>query len=151
MAARAMPPSGNMSQALLRLAEIGEHSPMYATAAGKVILAHRSDSEVDQYLHSVKLVPITKNTITDPKKLLNEIKKIRAGEIAYNSGELNEGTIAASAPVFDLYGRILAALTVITPSFRFDDKKRNTLNVRYARRQQLSQNNSGLVRTDNDA
>jgi len=98
-----------------------------------VILAHRSDAEVDQYLHSVKLVPITKHTITEPKKLLKEIEEIRAGAIAYNSRELNEDTIAASAPVFDLYGRVLAALTVITPDFRFDHQKKER--VEHALRQ----------------
>jgi len=124
MGARAMPPKGNMSQALLRLAEIGEHSPMYATAAGKAILAHRSDFEVDQYFHSVELVQITTNTITDTEQLRRQINDIRSGAIAYNFGELNEGTVAASAPIFDLYGRAVAALTVITPNFRFNNKKK---------------------------
>jgi len=127
MVARTRKPMENISRALLRLTEIGEHAPMYATAAGKAILAHRSGSEIDRYLDSVTLVPFTKNTITDTERFRHQINDIRSAGISYNYEELNEGTIAASAPVFDLYRRPVAALTVITPSFRFDDKKRECI------------------------
>lgn len=110
-------------QPVLHLLEIGERAPIYATAAGKTILAYRSDFEIKKYLDSVALVPFTDNTITDPNRIWEEIAEIRSGSLAYNRGELNALSIAIAAPVFDLHGSLIAALVVIMPAFRSDDKK----------------------------
>ncbi len=110
-----------------RLTQLGQRAPLYATASGKSILAHRTDSEIHQYLKSIKLIPLTKRTITDPGKLQRELKKIRAASLAYNYKELNSGTVAIAAPVFDLYGRVIAALAIITPDFRFGKEKKRRI------------------------
>ena len=107
-----------------RLSELGQRAPLYATAAGKCMLAQRSDEELDQYLKTVKLVPITGGTITDPQRLKEEIQTIRQEGLAYNHQELNPDTIAVAAPVFDLYKRVVAALVVIIPDYRFDEEKK---------------------------
>ncbi|MFZ0450793.1 MAG: IclR family transcriptional regulator [Desulfatiglandaceae bacterium] len=107
-----------------RLAELGQRAPLYATAAGKCILAYRTKTEIEQYMKSVQFVPFTSNTITETERLWREIKKIREEALAYNFRELNPHTIAVAAPVFDLYKRVIAALAVITPDFNFDDNKR---------------------------
>jgi IclR family KDG regulon transcriptional repressor len=107
-----------------RLAELGQRAPFYATAAGKCILAHYADSEIENYIQSINFVAITQDTITDSGRLQKELKDIREKGLAYNYRELNSHSIAIASPVFDLYRRVIAALAVITPDFRFDKKRK---------------------------
>lgn len=110
-----------------RLAELGQRAPMYATAAGKCIMAYRRDADIKQYMESVQFVPITPNTITETERLWGEITKVREEGLAYNYRELNPHTIAVAAPVFDLYKRAIASLAVIAPDFHFDDNKKQQI------------------------
>ena len=54
----------NCSQAIRRSIEIGHRTPIYASASGRAILAYQPDSEIEKYLSSVDLIPITSVTIT---------------------------------------------------------------------------------------
>ena len=90
---------------LLRLAASGECALLYATSSGKTFLSHREDNEINQFLDSLELFPITKNTITDPKKRWKEIEETRTGALVYNYHELKEG-IVAKGPKF-LWRKIL--------------------------------------------
>jgi DNA-binding IclR family transcriptional regulator len=110
----------NCYQPLKRAVEIGYRAPLYTTAGGKAILAHQSDEEIDQYLSSVKLTPKTHATITDSKKLLKELTAIRLEKIAYSREERYEGLISMAAPVFDLFGSVVAAIVVTLPTIRFN-------------------------------
>jgi DNA-binding IclR family transcriptional regulator len=112
----------NCSQPLKRAVEIGYRAPLYTTAGGKAILAHLSDEEIQQYISSAKLSPMTHETITDPKTLLRDLKAIRSEGIAYAREEQYEGLIAMAAPVFDLYGSVVASIVVTLPTIRFNAK-----------------------------
>lgn len=111
------------SRPLIRSISIGDTFPIYSTAAGKAILAYLSEEEIDRYFSSIKLAPITKKTITDPELLRRELKKIRAGALAYGHEEHYEGLIAMAAPVFGVYRNVLASITIAIPTFRFTRKK----------------------------
>ncbi len=65
---------------------------------------------------------MTHETITDPKTLLGDLKAIRTGGIAYAREEQYEGLIAMAAPVFDLYGSVVASIVVTLPTIRFHAK-----------------------------
>jgi len=117
----------NCSQPLKRTVEIGYRAPLYTTAGGKAILAHQSDEEIKQYLSSVKLAPMTHTTITDREVLLKELRAIRSEKIAYAREERYEGLIAMSAPVFDLFGRVVAAIVATFPTIRFNAESEKRL------------------------
>jgi DNA-binding IclR family transcriptional regulator len=102
---------------------LGERLPLYATAVGKVLLAYLPKKEVDQYLSSTQITPLTKYTIVSPKKLLGELKSVRTKGIAYNREEQSEGLFAMAAPVFDLTRQVVAGITVVIPKIRFNRKK----------------------------
>ncbi|MBN2402347.1 MAG: IclR family transcriptional regulator [Spirochaetes bacterium] len=107
--------------------DIGVFFPLYATAMGKVILAYLTDEKLKHYLSTVKLVPITQNTIVDPQRLLKELKKIRENSIAYSLEEQFEGRIALAAPVFNNKGEVTASLTQQIPTVRFTPEKEQLL------------------------
>jgi len=107
--------------------QIGQRSPMYASASGKVILAFLPENELERYFSSVKFNPITKKTITDPKILRRQLEKIRSTGLAYNREELEDQIIAIAAPIFDLFEIVVASLLVYVPTVRFTKKKRKQI------------------------
>ena len=111
------------SESIQRVIDVGERAPLYATAAGKAILAYSSDDELDSYLSSVKLLPLTKDTITDKKTLMRQLKQIRSGAIAYSLRENDEHIIAMAVPIFDLHRSVKASITVPVPVGRFSSEK----------------------------
>ncbi len=117
----------NCSESIQRVIEVGEQTPLYATAAGKAILAHLDEEDIKSYFSSVTLKPLTHKTITDKAVLMAQIEKIRAGAIAYCHRENDEHIIAMAAPVFDLHGSPVASITVPVPSVRFVREKEKTI------------------------
>lgn len=115
--------SADCTRPIKRVIQIGERAPLYATAAGKAILAFLSEDELYCYMNSTSLEPLTEKTITDPRLLSAELKAIATGGIAYSREELNEGLIAMAAPVFDMYGRITASVVLPIPAIRFNKEK----------------------------
>ena len=114
------------SRPLGRIIQIGDRAPIYATAAGKVILAHLSEQEINQYISTVALMPITKKTITDPEILRRELAAIRAGSLGLSHEEMNEGITAMASPVFDLQRRVVASIVLPIPTVRFSPEKEKT-------------------------
>ncbi len=113
------------SRPVARVIQIGDRAPMYATAAGKAILAHLPEEEKAEYFSSANFVSFTKNTITNPGVLEKELKRIRSGALAHSREELDEGVIALAAPVFDFRAQVSASVVVPIPTMRFS-KKRQT-------------------------
>ncbi len=103
--------------------DLGQRGPMYATAGGKIFLAHLSPEELDDYFLSVALKPFTKHTICNPQTLKNELIKVRKSGIAFNREEHEIGIIAISTPVFDLYDKLVASVGVPMPNIRFTPEK----------------------------
>jgi len=111
------------SRPLGRMIQLGDRAPMYATAAGKVILAHLPEEEIARYLSTVDFTPITPSTITDQKVLSRELEAIRSEAVGCCREELHEGITAIASPVFDLYGRVAASIVLPIPSIRFSADK----------------------------
>jgi len=111
------------SRPIQRVIRLGDTAPIYATAAGKAILAYLSIDEIEDFFSTVKMKKITNKTITDKKVLKRQIDDIRAGKLAYSYEELDEGLIAMSAPIFDLHGNVVSSIVVPIPSIRFTSKK----------------------------
>jgi DNA-binding IclR family transcriptional regulator len=115
------------SESIQRVIEVGEQAPLYATAAGKAMLAHLNQEDMESYLTSAVFEPLTKQTITDRGILRAQLKEIRAGAVAFCNRENDEHIVAMAAPVFDLHGSPVASITVPVPGVRFDREKRKTI------------------------
>lgn len=98
-------------------AGVGSRMPAHSTAGGKVLLAFLPGEEIDRVI-ARGLKRYTQNTITDRESLLIELEKVRARGIAFDCEELDIGTCAISAPIFDHSGRVAAAITVAGPTQR---------------------------------
>ena len=96
---------------------IGARFPAHATSTGKVLLAF-SSAEKRQYLNLTKLDPLTQQTITDPNRFQLELHHIRQQGYAMTVSELEEGVMAVAAPMFNLHGEVVAALSIGGPRSR---------------------------------
>jgi IclR family acetate operon transcriptional repressor len=97
---------------------LGRRYPLHWAAAGKAILAHLPQEEIDLYLQQYPLAPSTNRTITDPKELLAQLNQIRASGYAVSFGERVEGHAAIAAPIADRAGSPGAALAIGGPELR---------------------------------
>ncbi len=102
---------------------IGKTDPLYCTALGKTLLSGLDDSEIHDFLQSVKLTPYTRNTILQPEKLFNSLRVIRSQGYAIDSEELMEGVNCVAAPIRDHYNKIIAAIGISGPSVRLTKRK----------------------------
>jgi len=90
----------------------GETLPIYAGAAGKVLLAFMEQSAAKELLKRVRFKKITPLTPTHPQKLLEEMSIVRNKGFAYSEGEVYQGTYGFSAPLFNSRGLAEAALAI---------------------------------------
>ncbi len=102
------------------IVQVGERMPLHAGSSGKAILAFASKSLVEQIL-ATPLQRMTGNTITSPKKLLQELASIRQVGYAISYGERFSDALGLAAPIFDATGNVVAALNVSGPILRFTD------------------------------
>jgi DNA-binding IclR family transcriptional regulator len=95
----------------------GRHTPLHATAAGKVFLGHMSDEQRRRLLKP-PLERFTEHTVVDPAALLDHVEGIREDGYGYTIEELEVGLNAVGAPVRSSDGAVVAAVSVSGPAFR---------------------------------
>ncbi len=108
------------SQRIRVIVQIGERMPLYAGSAGKAILAFAPAELVEQILEK-PLERMTDNTITSPKRLLEELQSVRNCGYAVSRAERFTDAMGLAAPIFDAAGNVIAALNVSGPLVRFTD------------------------------
>ena len=101
--------------------EIGKSFPLHCTAMGKVMLSY-ADVPTIRRLTNRKLESYTENTITDGRRLREELKQIAADGFAIDREEITRGLICIAAPVFGVDGSIAGAMSCTFPSYVFDNK-----------------------------
>ncbi len=111
------------AQPILPNVQVGIYLPLYASAAGKVMLAFFNEKEIQQYLNSTDFVKFTPKTIVDRKKILSDLIEIKKSGLATNREGYREGITAIAAPVFDHQKDVVASITIAVPSFFLNSKK----------------------------
>ncbi len=99
---------------------VGTRFPAYATAMGRVLLAHRPGEWLDAYLASVRLLPLTRNTIVDADVLRRELGAVREQGWSLVDEELEEGVRSIAVPIRGADGTVVAAVNVSAHAGRGD-------------------------------
>lgn len=102
---------------LQAVSAVGVSFPLHCTANGKAFLAKLSAEEQKAVLPN-KLVLLTPHTITERKRLSEEIAQIQVGGLAYDHEEHTIGICALGAAIRTASGDLLA-LSIPVPSQRF--------------------------------
>jgi DNA-binding IclR family transcriptional regulator len=95
---------------------------LYATALGKILLAYQDEDFISRYLASTKMRAFTKNTITDPKILLESLEVIRKEGYALNIGERHEGIGSIGFPINLVKTKETMAISLAYPQSDIETK-----------------------------
>jgi IclR family acetate operon transcriptional repressor len=101
---------------------VGAVRPLYATAAGRVLLAFADKRWQEEYITTTKLEARTPRTISTQKGLREELERVRKTHISISIGEMFPESAAISAPVFGADGVIAAAIAVGGPTERLQPR-----------------------------
>jgi DNA-binding IclR family transcriptional regulator len=94
---------------------LGTHGPVYATSAGKALVAQRPESEWPDYNIQPSDKKITAYTSLDPETFLQQLRLARASGIAWNIRESTAHHVSVAAPIVEPlwpYPRMAVALLV---------------------------------------
>lgn len=91
---------------------VGSAVSLYASAVGKLILAHLTREERDRLLQQVEFVQYTDTTIADRDALEVELARIRQAGFARDNGEHDSYIMCVAVPVHDSRGQVVAAISV---------------------------------------
>ena len=97
---------------------VGTTRPIYASSAGRLLLAYTDKAWRDAYLASVVIKVKTAIPVTRAS-LARELDKIREEGVSCAIDNYMVGLAAVAAPVFDGDGRCIASLNIAGPSDRF--------------------------------
>lgn len=118
---------GVQSRQPLRVAtRTGARLPAYATAGGKVLLAHMPQAIVRTF-YPAELHRVTRHTLPDRQALERELEQARSCGYALNLGEHLSEVFAIAVPVNGSHGRPVAAITVAGPRTRWTRRRLTTL------------------------
>jgi DNA-binding IclR family transcriptional regulator len=95
----------------------GLHTPLHATAAGKIFLLNMPEDQLLRVLEG-PLERFTDNTIVDPASLKDHIGEIRNSGYGYTVEELETGLSAIGAPIRSAEGTVVGAVSISGPAFR---------------------------------
>ncbi|MDX3107937.1 IclR family transcriptional regulator [Nonomuraea angiospora] len=110
------------SQHPLRLfVRIGQDMPLHASAAARVLLAHRDESEAQRLLADRPMTRFTDETPHSVKQVLDHLALVRARGYDVCDEELDPGVWAVSFPVHVSTGRVVASVTLAAPAHRVHD------------------------------
>lgn len=106
---------------------VGLRAPLYASAAGRVLLAYGPPSNVADYLKRMPFKALTEATLTTAAQLEEKLEEVRTLGYCASFGELLKDTAAIAAPVFDPNDEIIGAMMVAAPLERIRDNFDNLL------------------------
>lgn len=97
---------------------VGTSLPAFALATGRVLLAARTDFELETYLASVHVRGYTQATTIDIDELRTKIIDARTRGWSLADQELTEGVRSIAVPIFNGAGHAVAALNVSAQASR---------------------------------
>jgi DNA-binding IclR family transcriptional regulator len=100
------------------VSQIGSRLPMHATGVGKVLLAY-SPEEVQNHVleHLSRHTPYT---VTQPGRLLDELRRVHREGFAQTNEEMSLGACSVAVPIRTSQGQVVAALGIVVPNLKRD-------------------------------
>lgn len=105
----------NSTQPVHYAMRAGIRAPLYASAAGRVLLAFASPHRVDAYLARANLKQLTDSTRVDADSIKGHLDEIRQAGYCASFGEMLNDTAALAVPVFESDGHIIGAMMLAAP------------------------------------
>ncbi|HHY94596.1 MAG TPA: IclR family transcriptional regulator, partial [Firmicutes bacterium] len=101
-------------------ARVGQRAPVHATALGKCLVAWLPPEEIEEIISSRGLAPRTPVTLTDPEEFRRYLARVREQGYAFDAEESAAGICCLGAPVRDVGGRVVAAVSITASTSEMD-------------------------------
>ncbi|MGD9868421.1 MAG: IclR family transcriptional regulator [Hyphomicrobiales bacterium] len=98
--------------------EPGSHVPAHASAIGKLMLSLQEEDQLEQFLKTLPLTRYTSFTLTSPKELSRELKRIRETGVGVDNQEFIEGVVCVAVPVLADNGDLVGGIAMSAPQAR---------------------------------
>jgi len=109
-------------QSILMRSRIGTTKPAYCTGLGKALLAWQQDDVLQQIIDRIDLQCHTDKTIVDKNRLREELGQCRRRGYSIDDEEIEIGLFCVAAPVFDISGNVVAAVSISCPKYRTEGR-----------------------------
>ncbi|KKW91865.1 MULTISPECIES: IclR family transcriptional regulator [Sphingobium] len=121
--------ASNSPQPVRYAMQAGLRAPLYASAAGRLLMAYAGPEQVEDYLARAHLRQLTGNTRTDPGAIRAALVEIREQGYCASFGEMLSDTAALAVPVMGPDGDLLGALMLAAPLDRMKQNFERLLNA----------------------
>jgi IclR family transcriptional regulator, KDG regulon repressor len=111
---------------LQMVSRLGSRISLHCSSVGKVLLAYMDIPDAERLISDTGLDQRTKNTITDPKKLVQHLSLVRKNGYAIDNEENEEGIRCVAAPIRNGNGRVEAAMSISGPTTRISMERVET-------------------------
>jgi DNA-binding IclR family transcriptional regulator len=112
----------------IRLATwLGKRMDVHCTALGKALIAHLPQEELDRLIRERGLPRHNDNSIVSPKKLKEELERVRKLGYSTDNEEDEVGMRCIGAPVFDDVGSVVAAVSISGTTSQVTDENSSAL------------------------
>lgn len=103
---------GQKSQFFSSYTDAGRRSPLYATSAGKALLATYTSSQILEMWSGFQIKQYTEHTITDPKALLQTLAEVQQKRYAVDREETEYGLFCIGAVVIGHSNLPMGAISI---------------------------------------
>lgn len=107
-------------------AYIGQRTPLYCSAMGKIYLAYSPESYLEGYWEEKRdsIVRLTSHTIVAINAMRHELARIREERLSFDREEHEIGIWCVASPIFGVEGEVRFAISVSMPAARLDDNRK---------------------------
>ncbi len=103
---------------------VGKRAPVSCTALGKAMLAYTNEREVRRrFAGGGSIVPCTEHSVSSLEGLLACLARVRTEGVAIDDEEHQIGVRCVGGPIFDVTGRVIAAISVSGPVSRISSDR----------------------------
>lgn len=124
---------------------VGSRAYVHSTALGKVLISDLDEKEREQIYNKTGLPILTKNTIIDKVLLEKEIVKVKKQGFATDIEENEYDINCIAAPVRNCSGKVIAAISISGPSYRFHTDKQRIFKNEIIKYSQIISNRIGFT------
>jgi DNA-binding IclR family transcriptional regulator len=97
---------------------VGAIVPAYCTGLGKTLLAFKAEDAVVDWLSTQSLKTMTPQTITQPRRLVKELRAIRERGYGLDEQEHEIGVRCIAAPIWNHAREVVGAISIAGPADR---------------------------------
>lgn len=105
----------------------GKRLPLHSTATGKALLAWLDKEKMEQILRKIKLTRLTGKTLVKSVDLKRHLELVRKRGWAFDDGENEAHIRGIAAPILNIRGEVIAAISLAGLNTHFNSENLLTL------------------------